>query len=42
MYRYFTHNQTYKYDDKLQDFVNKGNNKITELRSILQGESQNS
>jgi hypothetical protein len=39
MYSYFTHNQTYKYDDKLQDFVNKGNNKITELRTILQRES---
>jgi len=27
MYRYFTHNQTYKYDDKLQDFVNDYNNR---------------
>ena len=27
MYRYFTHYQTYKYDDKLQDFVNDYNNR---------------
>ena len=27
MYRYFTHNQTYKYEDKLQDFVNDYNNR---------------
>jgi hypothetical protein len=26
----------------LKDFLNKGNNKITELRAILQRESQNS
>ena len=26
MPRYFTHYQTYKYDDKLQDFVNNYNN----------------
>ena len=27
MYRYFTHNQTYKYEDKLQDFVHDYNNR---------------
>jgi len=27
MYRYFTHNQSYKYDDKLQYFVNNYNNR---------------
>jgi len=27
MYRYFTHNQTYKYDDQLQDFVKDYNNR---------------
>ena len=27
MYRYFTHYQTYKYNDKLQDFVNDYNNR---------------
>ena len=27
MYSYFTHNQTYKYDDKLQDCVNDYNNR---------------
>ena len=37
----------YMYDKKkknkiIQTLLNKGNNKITELRTILQGESQNS
>ena len=27
MHRYFTHNQTYKYDNKLQDFVNDYNSR---------------
>ena len=31
-----------KFDEDYNEAVNKGNNKITELRTILQRESQNS
>jgi hypothetical protein len=34
--------QSYKGKIKAHNYINKGNNKITELRTILQRESQNS
>ena len=46
-----THNEVVKYDlyilnprhpINVKSFINKGNNKITELRTILQRESKNS
>jgi hypothetical protein len=35
-------NLTYKVYHRVSNLLNKGNNKITELRTILQRESQNS